>query len=229
MMYLPTNLRRYRPHIFAILSLLAIAELVGAASPQSPATIGWSAARMDSSAEGRIDQLVAANIERGNMSGCVVLIGRRAGIAFERAYGNRAVEPNKEPMTRDTLFDMASLTKPLATATSVMILLERGQLRLQDKVSKFFPEFTAKGKENVTVENLLIHSSGLIADNPFGDYSQGWNSAKPKVCELSLLTEPGTHFKYSDVNYILLGKIVEAVSGEGEDQFTKREIYDKLG
>src|SRR3954471_18417143 len=174
MMYLPRNLRHFRLFISAILLSMPVARLAEAAAPQPPATIGWSAARMDSSAEARIDELVAANIERGNMSGCVVLIGRRAGVAFERAYGNRAVEPNKEPMTRDTLFDMASLTKPLATATSVMILLERGQLRLQDKVSKFFPEFAAKGKENVTVENLLIHSSGLIADNPFGDYSQGW-------------------------------------------------------
>src|SRR5689334_24238377 len=99
--------------------------------PKPPATIGWSAAQMDVSAETRIDKLVAASIERGDMSGCVVLIGRRAGVAFERAYGHRAVEPKKEVMTTNTLFDMASLTKPLATATSVMILLERGQLRVQ--------------------------------------------------------------------------------------------------
>src|SRR5690242_17981005 len=102
MMYLPRKLGGCRPHIFAILSLIAVAKPVGAASPQPPSTIGWSAARMDSSAEGRIDQLVAANIERGNMSGCVVLIGRRAGVAFERAYGNRSVEPKTEVMTTDT-------------------------------------------------------------------------------------------------------------------------------
>ena len=83
-------------------------------------------------------------------------------------------------MTTDTLFDMASLTKPLATATSIMILVERGQLRLTDKVAKFFPEFAANGKEDVTVEQLLTHSSGLIPDNPIADYDDGWKSAKQK-------------------------------------------------
>ena len=132
-------------------------------------------------------------------------------------------------MTTDTVFDMASLTKPVATATAVMILIERGQLRLQDKVAKFFPEFAAKGKQDVTVEQLLVHSSGLLPDNPLADYADGWNSAKPKICDLELLTEPGTKFKYSDVNFILLGKIIEAVTGEPEDEFVKREIFDKLG
>jgi len=184
---------------------------------------------MDPTLAGRIDKAVAKSLADGQMAGCVVLIGRRDGIVFEKAYGNRQIEPEKEPMTTDTLFDMASLTKPLATGTSVMILIERGQLRLQDKVSKFFPEFATKGKQDITVEQLLVHSSGLLPDNPLGDYSDGWNSALPKICDLSLLSEPGTKFKYSDVNFILLGKIVEAVAGEGEEKFTKREIFDKLG
>ena len=126
-----------------------------------------------------------------NLSGCVVLIGRREGIVFEHAYGNRAVEPKVEPMTTDTLFDMASLTKPLATATSIMILVERGQLRLSDKVAKFFPDFAANGKEDVTIEHLLTHSSGLIPDNPIGDYNDGWKSAEKKICDLKLLTAAG--------------------------------------
>ena len=184
---------------------------------------------MDPAMESRIDPLVAAGIQHGNMSGCVVLIGRREGIVFEHAYGNRCIEPQKEPMTTDTLFDMASLTKPLATATSVMILLERGQIRLQDKVAKFFPEFATKGKENITIEQLLVHSSGILPDNPLSDYSDGWNSAKPKICDLDLTTDPGTKFKYSDVNFILLGKIVETAAGKPENEFVKQQIYDKLG
>jgi uncharacterized protein YbbC (DUF1343 family)/CubicO group peptidase (beta-lactamase class C family) len=124
---------------------------------------------------------------------------------------------------------MASLTKPVATATSIMILVERGQLRLSDKVAKFFPEFAAHGKEDVTVEHLLTHSSGLIPDNPIGDYDDGWDSAKPKICELKPLSAPGAAFKYSDVNFILLGKIVEAVAGMPQNEFVKKEIYDKLG
>ncbi len=213
----------------ALIAIAAPRMSANAGEPGHPKRISWKAANMHAETEEQIDHAVTKAIDDGQMSGCVVLIGRQNGIVFEKAYGNRCVEPEKERMTTDTLFDMASLTKPLATATSVMILLERGQLRLQDKVAKFFPEFAAKGKQDVTVEELLVHSSGLLPDNSLSDYSDGWNSAKAKICELGVLTEPGTHFKYSDVNYILLGKIVEAVAGEPEDQFTKREIYNKLG
>src|SRR5262245_18502630 len=186
-------------------------------------------AKMDPEMGGRIDRLVKASIERGDMSGCVVLIGRKAGIVFEKAYGNRQVEPSVEPMTTDTLFDMASLTKPLATATSIMILIERGQVRLSDKVAKFFPDFAANDKGDVTVEHLLTHSSGLIPDNPVSDYDDGWKSAEKHICDLKLLTPPGSTFKYSDVNFILLGKIVEKVSGKPENEFVKEEIYDRIG
>jgi uncharacterized protein YbbC (DUF1343 family)/CubicO group peptidase (beta-lactamase class C family) len=179
--------------------------------------------------EGRIERLVEQSIERSDMPGCVVLIGRRAGIVFEKAYGNRTVEPEIVPMTTDTVFDMASLTKPVATATSVMILVERGQLRLQDKVAKFFPEFAAKGKENVTIEQLLIHSAGLIPDNPLEDYDEGWKSAKPKICDLEPIAEPGRQFKYSDVGFILLGKIIEEASGKPVNEFAKEEVFEKLG
>jgi uncharacterized protein YbbC (DUF1343 family)/CubicO group peptidase (beta-lactamase class C family) len=203
--------------------------VTAAAAAGGPARIDWSAAKMDPSLEGRIDRAVARSLEDGQMSGCVVLVGRRGGIVFEKAYGDRSVEPVKEPMTTDTLFDMASLTKPVATATAMMVLIERGQLRLQDKVAKFFPEFAANGKQDVTIEQLLVHSSGLLADNPLADYADGWKSALPKICNLELLSEPGTRFKYSDVNFILLGKIIEAVTGEPENEFVKREVFDKLG
>lgn len=184
---------------------------------------------MDASLESRVEHVVARALERGEMPGCVVLVGRREGIVFERAYGNRRVEPDTVTMTTDTLFDMASLTKPMATATSVMILIERGQLRLQDKVAKFFPEFAAKGKENVTVEQLLVHSSGLIPDNSLDDYDDGWTSARPKICALEPLAAPGQQFKYSDVGFILLGKIIESVTGKPVSQFAQEEVFDKLG
>src|SRR3954468_14605475 len=159
---------------------------------------------MDSAIESRIGKAVGHAIEKHELVGCVVLIGRREGIVFEHAYGNRAVEPKIDPMTTDTLFDMASLTKPLATATSIMILVERGQLRLSDKASKFFPDFAANGKEDIAIEHLLTHSSGLIPDNPVKDYDDGWKSAEKKICELKLQSEPGAKFKYSDVNFIFL-------------------------
>src|SRR5215212_8539624 len=197
--------------------------------PGAAQKISGDKAGMDSAIEGRIEKAVKRAIKKRELSGCVVLIGRRDGIVFEHAYGNRAVKPAVEPMTTDTLFDMASLTKPLATATSIMILVERGQLRLSDKVVKYFPDFAANGKEDVTIEHLLTHSSGLIPDNPIGDYGKGWKSAEKKICDLKLLTAPGSTFKYSDVNFILLGKIVEAVAGRPENEFVKDEIYGKLG
>ncbi len=212
--------------VFALF-LTGIATTISFAAP--PQKISWESADMDPSMAGRIDQAVERSLDEGNMAGCVVLIGLRAGIVFEKAYGLRSIEPEKEEMTTDTVFDMASLTKPVATATSVMILVERGKLRLDDRVSKFFPEFAANDKQDVTVEQLLVHSSGLIPDNPLDDYSDGWTSAKPKICDLKLLSKPGTVFKYSDVNFILLGKIVEAVAGKPLNEFAKENIYEKLG
>ncbi|HJQ81264.1 MAG TPA: serine hydrolase domain-containing protein, partial [Lacipirellulaceae bacterium] len=199
-----------------------------AAAAQQIPRVTYSAAGMDAAMEDRIERLVEKSIERGDMPGCVVLIGRREGIVLEKAYGNRAVEPEIVPMTTDAVFDMASLTKPVATATSVMILIERGQLRLQDKVAKFFPEFATKGKENVTIEQLLIHSAGLIPDNALEDYDQGWKSAKPKICDLEAISEPGERFKYSDVGFILLGKIIEEVSGKPVNEFAEEEVFEKL-
>jgi uncharacterized protein YbbC (DUF1343 family)/CubicO group peptidase (beta-lactamase class C family) len=215
--------------VFAIVFAVMATSFGGIALAKGPGKIDWGAAKMDSALAARIDGAVAKAIDAGQMCGCVVLIGRRGGIVFEKAYGDRTVEPQEEAMTLDTLFDMASLTKPVATATGVMVLIERGQLRLQDKVSKFFPEFAANDKQDVTIEQLLVHSSGLLADNPLADYSDGWKSALPKICELELLSEPGTKFKYSDVNFILLGKIIEAVTDETENEFLKREVFDKLG
>jgi uncharacterized protein YbbC (DUF1343 family)/CubicO group peptidase (beta-lactamase class C family) len=209
--------------------MIVLAAATCAAAAEPPSRMSWESAGMDEAMEGRIGRLAEKAIERGDMPGCVILVGRRAGIVFDKAYGNRTIEREKVPMTVDTVFDMASLTKPVATATSVMLLVERGQLRLQDRVAKFFPEFAAKGKENVTVEQLLIHSAGLIPDNALADYEDGWESAKPKICELDPLAEPGTRFKYSDVGFILLGKIIEDVSGRPVNEFAKEEVFEKLG
>ena len=194
-----------------------------------PERISWESAGMDQELAGRIDQAVARSIDEGNMAGCVVLIGRREGIVFEKAYGHRSIEPEKEEMTTDTVFDMASLTKPVATATSIMLLVERGQLKLGDKVAKYVPDFARNGKEDITIEQLLVHSSGLIPDNPMADFEKGWESAAAKVSDLKPLYKPGTAFKYSDNNFILLGKIVEAVSGKPLSEFAKEEIFAKLG
>lgn len=163
------------------------------------------------------------------MPGCVIGVGDSSGIFFLRAYGNKRIEPSIEPMTTDTLFDMASITKPVATGSSVMKLIEQGKLRPQDKVIDFFPEFGVKEKNTITVLDLLVHRSGLIPDNALADYKNGPEIAWQKICDLPLTAPVGTAFKYSDVNFIVLGKIVEKLSGKSLDQFVRSEIFEPCG
>ena len=190
----------------------------------SPASVGMDSARL-----ARIDEAVARAIERKQVPGAVVLVGRKGKIVFAKAYGRRTVEPNPEAMTRDTIFDMASLTKPIATATSVLILLERGKLHLDARVKTYLPEFDREGKGMITVEQLLRHRSGLIADNPLSDYRDGPAKAWERICDLKPLSPPNERFVYSDMNYIVLGKLVERVSGKPLDEFAEQEIFKPLG
>src|SRR5438309_330448 len=113
-----------------------------------------------------MDRAVNAAIERGNCPGAVVVVIHRDRVVFRKAYGQRSKQPSAEAMTPDTIFDLASLTKPVATARSLMLLVEQGKLRLSDPVAKHLPAFGQNGKDRVTVEQLMLHTGGLIADNP---------------------------------------------------------------
>ena len=179
----------------------------------------------------RFDQNIAVLIEQAigesKMPGCIVGVGNRDGLFYQKAFGMRSLDP-AVPMTLDTVFDMASITKPVATATSIMQLVEQGKLRLKDKVSSLFPEFAVNEKEPITLEHLLLHTSGLIPDNPLADYLQGPEIAWQKILQLKLSAPVGTSFKYSDVNFIVLGKIVEKVSGKTLDVYAKENIFEPL-
>jgi uncharacterized protein YbbC (DUF1343 family) len=176
-----------------------------------------------------IDSLIQVGITEGKMPGCVVCVGRKDEILLLKAYGNKRLEPSIEPMTVDTVFDMASITKPVATATSIMQLIEQGKLSLQDKVSSIFPAFGQNEKETITVQDLLLHRSGLIPDNAMSDYLDGPEKAWDRICELKLVAPVGTAFKYSDVNFIALGKIVEKISGKSLRDFSQDSIFRPLG
>lgn len=175
-----------------------------------------------------IDAAVEAAITRGDCPGAVVLVVHGDSVAYRKAYGNRAVKPAEVAMTVDTVFDMASLTKPVATGTSVMILIQQGKLKPADLVSKHWPAFAANGKDKVTVEHLLLHTSGLTADNAIADYADGRAKALERIAALKLEALPGTRFKYSDVGYIVLGELVERVSGTPLDGFAKKHVFDPL-
>jgi uncharacterized protein YbbC (DUF1343 family) len=184
---------------------------------------------MDTNRLGRIDEAVKQAIEQKRLPGAVVLVVRQGKAVFRKAYGQRSKQPDEQPMTVETVFDLASLTKPLATALSVMILVEQGKLRLQDPVARHLPDFSKNGKEGITIEQLLLHTSGLLADNPVDDYRDGPVRARERIHALRCLHEPGSRFLYSDVNYILLGELVEKVGGVPLEVFFRKNIAEPLG
>jgi uncharacterized protein YbbC (DUF1343 family)/CubicO group peptidase (beta-lactamase class C family) len=209
----------------ACLGMLLLCGQASAALPRvAPETVGLDPQKLTA-----MEAVIAEGIAEKKMPGCVVCIGRHGKIAWLRAYGNKRVEPTAEPMTADTVFDMASITKPVATATSIMLLIERGKLSLSDKVSALIPEFAVNDKQDITIRDLLIHHSGLLADNSIKDYENGPAEAMQKIYALKLLNPVGTKFVYSDVNFILLGDIVKRVSGLSVHEFSQQNVFGPLG
>ncbi|MEM9353510.1 MAG: exo-beta-N-acetylmuramidase NamZ domain-containing protein [Planctomycetota bacterium] len=176
-----------------------------------------------------VNPLVEESIGRGDIPGCVVTIGNSSGVYYQEAFGQRQIEPTPEPMTADTVFDLASLTKPVATATSVMRLVEQGSVRLRAPISAHLPEFGENGKGEITIEQLLTHQGGLIADNKLADYQDGPEKSWERICALGLKAEPGSRFIYTDVGFIVLGKLVEKVSGKPLNEFARDEVFAPLG
>jgi uncharacterized protein YbbC (DUF1343 family)/CubicO group peptidase (beta-lactamase class C family) len=172
---------------------------------------------------------VEAAIAHGDLPGAVVAVWHDGKVVYREAFGRRAVKPKPEPMTVDTIFDMASLTKPLATATSAMLLVEQGKLKLDEKVATYWPAFAAHGKDAITIENLLLHTSGLIADNPVTDYADGTGKALDRICQLRPQSAPGAKFTYSDVNFIVLGEIVGRISGMPLHDFARQFVFEPIG
>lgn len=175
--------------------------------------------------ESTIHELATDAIETGNTCGLVVLIGSADSVLFHEAYGHRQVEPERKPMERDTLFDLASLTKPIATATSIMKLVEAGRVDLDAPVSRYLPDFGQNGKGAITVRDCLLHRSGLTPDNHLSDYAGSVEESFSKIDALACSYEPQSDFRYSDVGFIVLGRIIEAVASESLSGFAEREVF----
>ena len=184
---------------------------------------------MHSSRLDRIDELATEGIAANRMPGCVVMVGRKGKIVFHRAYGHREIQPNKLEMKKDTVFDMASITKPVATATSVMILVDQGKIRIRDRVTTYIPEFGNSGKESVTIKQLLTHQAGFVPDNSIADYEQGREQAFKNIYDLKTMYAPGKRFVYSDVGFILLDDLIQRQSGLSVDVFSRQNIFEPLG
>jgi CubicO group peptidase (beta-lactamase class C family) len=181
-----------------------------------------------------IDHVIEEEIEKGNFPGAVVLIGKHNEILYWEAFGNEVIEPFEEPICRNTIFDLASLTKPIATATSIMILRERKAVALDDYVGTYLSAFACNGKEEVRIRHLLSHTSGLPAYMNADSLKEQFGSPCPekvieKICGLEALSKPGEEFRYSCLGYITLAKIAETVSGKSIGDFSRENIFARLG
>lgn len=188
-----------------------------------PKSVGMNPEKLD-----LIASLMEADIADKKLPGAVVIVGHKGRIVYRRAFGNRALVPAVEKMTVDTIFDIASLTKPIATATSIMILIERGKLRLNDTVGKFIPEIEDGQAKRVTIQQLLTHTSGYAPDF---DLREKWTGRKGMLAALSkekLRSTPGTRFVYSDIGFIVLAEIIQRVAGKGVIGFFEDEVAKKL-
>jgi uncharacterized protein YbbC (DUF1343 family)/CubicO group peptidase (beta-lactamase class C family) len=175
-----------------------------------------------------LDDVVHRSIDNGEIPGAVLLVGHRGRVIYRKAFGDRAVLPAREPMTLDTIFDLASLTKVMATAPSIAKLVEEGKLRVNDPVKNYLPEFASHGKDQITLRMLLTHTSGLAPDPPIAAAQAGAVALWKEICDESLLAPPGMRFQYSDTGFIVLGKLVERIAGETLDRYADRMFYAPL-
>ncbi len=180
------------------------------------------------SASTLLDEQIELAIHDGLIPGAVLIAGHNGKIVHRKAYGQRALIPNREPMTVDTIFDIASLTKVVATTAAIMKLFEQGKIVTTDPLTKYLPEFQ-NGKSSITVADLLTHFSGLKPDL---DLEPAWSGYQTGV-RRALLEKPEgpprTRFVYSDINFVLLAEIVHRVSSKMLDDFAKQEIFAPLG
>ena len=220
----PLRVPIIRPMALLAILLACSRSAAGALPRAAPEEAGMSGQRL-----AEIDQVVDGALAARKMPGCVVLIARHGKVVFLRAYGHRSLEPVESKMTTDTVFDLASLTKPIATATSVMLLVEQGELVLDEPVTRYLPEFAQNGKEAITVRQLLTHQGGLIADNDLEGYADGPEKAIERTLATKPQAAPGETFVYSDVGFIVLGELVRRVAGEDLDRFVAAHIFQPLG
>ena len=175
-----------------------------------------------------IDAMMEKAVADGMIPGGVVLIGHNGSVVYRKAFGSRSLEPTREPMTVDTIFDLASLTKCIATTTSMMKLIEKGRVRLNDPVSAYLPEFAQNGKEDITVRELMTHYSGLRPDLDLKEPWQSRDTAFQMAMHEKPANPPGSRFVYSDINFETLGFIVEKVSGMPLNEYARENIYKPL-
>lgn len=207
-----------------IVRALATAQSPPASSPKPPAASPIPQDRFSA-----LDAILNDAIAKKLTPGAVLLVGHDGQVVYRKAFGNRSLEPNLEPMTVDTVFDMASLTKVIATTSCVMRMVQLGQVKLNDPAAKYIPEFAQNGKEEVTVRQLLTHYSGLRADLSLTPYWTGLEEGYRRANAEKLINPPGSVFLYSDINFVVLGELVQRVAGMPLDQYAQTYVFTPLG
>jgi uncharacterized protein YbbC (DUF1343 family) len=212
----------------------ALSPEVGVGAPAERVSAGADAAAEEGVDVGEpalapIEGLVQEAITSASVPGAVVVVGRHDRVLYRRAFGFRELEPDRVAMTIDTLFDLASLTKPIATATSIMALAERHALSLDDRLAKYVPECAANGKAAITIRQLLLHVSGLPAGTPKDDYAHGRAEAVRRICAVSLRAAPGVDSTYTDLGFLLLEEVVRRVTSRELPDFAAEAIFTPLG
>ena len=190
-----------------------------------PSAVGMSAARLAT-----IDRVIERGIKAGGYPGAAVVVGRRGATVWEKGFGRLGwTSESGSVVAERTIYDLASLTKVVATTTAVMILFDEGKLALDDAVSRFIPEFSGDGKETITVRMLLEHRSGLPAGRDLWRIAHTPEEARAAVISTNLFARPGQYFEYSDLGADMLGFTVEAITGEKLDAFLERRVFGPLG
>jgi len=176
-----------------------------------------------------IEESTRKAIRTGQVPGAVILIGNREKVLYRRALGFRVLKPKRVPMTPDTIFDVASLTKVIATTPAFMQLIETGKVSLDDPIAKHWQEFNTNGKEQITVRHLLTHYSGLRSGVDLRPDWSGYKEGLKKIVEEKPISIPGTLFTYSDINFQILGEVIQRSSGQSLDQYCDEHIFRPLG
>ena len=213
-------------HALALFFAVTSSAALLAQAPAGPAEAPPADAARLKLADAAIERAIADK----QIPGAVLFVGRDDRVLYQRAYGMRSLEPQTEPMTLDTVFDLASVTKVVATATSVMMLVEDGKIRLNDRVATYIPDFGRYGKGDITIRHLLTHVSGLRPDLDLGDDSwRSYEEAIRRACEEVPTAAPGERLVYSDINFFLLADIVSRVAGMSFDRFVQERLTAPLG
>ena len=235
-----TSPARFFPWFIVLTVALSLGGLAGCATappplprvivePPPPPPARPETPEIDSRRFAKIDQVAKEEVAAGHVPGAVILVGHRGKTVYRKAFGLRALTPRALPMKADTIFDLASLTKVVATTTAIMELVERGQIHLDKPAAAYWPAFAANGKGGITIRQLLTHTSGLRAGVASRPHWSDYDGAMAAIAEDHPVKAPGTQFNYSDVNFIALGEIVHRVSHMPLNVFCKREVFEPLG